>query len=115
MAGVTTGVMPRGDTVTWEAKHLGFTGASPVRSRNSIHRYVSWTCRYRTVPLFHARARIRGNERGTVMTDDFEYRVPYGILGAIGDRLILASYMRRLLQTRNAFIKRLAESDRSGS
>ena len=46
------------------------------------------------------------------MCDVFDFDSPLGILGDIADRLFLAAYMRRLLDTRNALIKTVAETDR---
>lgn len=48
---------------------------------------------------------------GTLMRDRFEFRSPLGILGAIADRLFLASYMRRFIGQRNEVLKQLAESE----
>ena len=114
VAGVTTGVMSRGDTVTWEAKHLGFTRrltskVIELEQPSTFRRRAS----LRAVCLFHARARIRGDGAGNV--DDRRFRIwrPLRRLRRDWCRLILAGYMRRLLRTRNAYIKRLAESDRS--
>jgi hypothetical protein len=43
------------------------------------------------------------------MTDVFDYVAPLGVLGKLADRLFLERYMRRLLEERNAVIKRMAE------
>ncbi len=114
VAGVTTGVMSNGDTVTWEAKHLGFTRrlTSKVIELEQPRRFVDVQASGPFAYFTHVHEFV-ATEHGTLMTDDFEYGVPYGVFGAIGDRLILAGYMRRLLRTRNAYIKRLAESDRT--
>jgi ligand-binding SRPBCC domain-containing protein len=45
----------------------------------------------------------------TIMTDHFEYEVPFGILGKVFDQVILKDYMTRLLTMRNDIIKMLAE------
>jgi ligand-binding SRPBCC domain-containing protein len=47
---------------------------------------------------------------GTLMSDRFEFESPLGILGAIVDKLFLASYMRRFMVLRNEILKQLAES-----
>ena len=41
---------------------------------------------------------------GTRMTDEISYRAPFGIIGTIVDRLVLARYLRRLIEVRNDFI-----------
>jgi len=48
---------------------------------------------------------------GTLMTDRFDYRAPLGALGAAADALFLKRYMRRLLEERNAVVRRVAESE----
>jgi len=45
----------------------------------------------------------------TVMTDKFEYQVPFGSIGRIFDNMILKRYMTKLLVTRNKMIKKIAE------
>jgi ligand-binding SRPBCC domain-containing protein len=45
----------------------------------------------------------------TVMKDVLAYASPWGPIGRIADILFLQRYMRRLLQERNAGLKRLAE------
>jgi hypothetical protein len=41
--------------------------------------------------------------------DVFDYVALLGVLGKLADRLFLERYMRRLLEERNAVIKRMAE------
>jgi ligand-binding SRPBCC domain-containing protein len=54
-------------------------------------------------------------ENGTIMIDQFYYEVPYGFLGNLFDRLYLKKYMTRLLQERNAVLKRAAEGSQSNN
>lgn len=46
----------------------------------------------------------------TVMSDVFRYEVPYGVIGALFDSIVLKKYMFRLLTDRNNMIKAVAES-----
>ena len=43
----------------------------------------------------------------TLMTDVFEYKSPFGILGRFVDIIFLERYMTTLLQTRNAHLKNI--------
>ena len=43
----------------------------------------------------------------------FDYMAPESWVGRLADRLFLESYMRRLLEVRNAVIKRVAKSSKS--
>jgi len=45
------------------------------------------------------------------MTDVFDFASPLGILGKLADLLFLERYMKKLLQTRNAVLKKYAEGD----
>jgi ligand-binding SRPBCC domain-containing protein len=49
---------------------------------------------------------------GTLMTDFFDYKSPFGILGKIADNLFLKKYMTQLLTERNQIIKEFAESEK---
>ena len=44
------------------------------------------------------------------MIDLVDYRLPFGPLGAIADRLVVGGYLSQLLETRNRYIKQLAEA-----
>ena len=46
----------------------------------------------------------------TVMTDEVDFRSPFGPLGWLVDRLFMAGYLRRLLEGRCQAIKRTAEA-----
>lgn len=49
----------------------------------------------------------------TIMTDKFEYEVPYSVAGKIFNAIILKCYMTSFLTTRNQFIKSVAEAKRA--
>jgi ligand-binding SRPBCC domain-containing protein len=49
---------------------------------------------------------------GTLMTDFFDYKSPFGILGNLADKLFLEKYMTELLTERNRVVKEFAESDK---
>lgn len=114
VAGITSGVMELGDTVTWEARHLGFRRrlTSRITELDAPHRFVDEQLSGPFSYFRHEHA-FRELSGATLMVDEFEYGVPFGFVGSIANRLILAGYMRRLLETRNAYIKHLAESDSS--
>ena len=46
---------------------------------------------------------------GTRITDDWQHRSPFGVLGIIADRLVLRRLLTRLLETRNGAIAAEAE------
>ncbi len=109
--GVTSGLMALGDSVTWEARHLGIKWrlTSRITELDPPLRFVDEQVRG---PFSHFRHvhEFRPVDDGTLMIDDFQYTAPLAWLGRLADRLFLERYMRKLFLTRNAYIKSLAES-----
>ena len=111
VAGVTSGMMNLGDTVTWEAVHFGvrqrFTSKITAFDRPRLFvdemqrgAFKRWSHTH----LFEPR------DGGTLMIDDVDYASPLGVLGRAADALFLKRYMTRLLAARNGYIKKLAEA-----
>jgi ligand-binding SRPBCC domain-containing protein len=104
--GVTSGLLGAGDTVTWEARHLG-------RRRRLTVRITAYDrpCSFRD-------EQVRGPFRrfvhdhlfepadgGTCMRDVLKFTSGFPLL----DRLVLAPHLRRFLRRRNELIRRTAE------
>ena len=113
IAGVTTGLIGLGESVTWRARHFGVVQRLTTRitafdrPRHFRDEMVSGA-----FARFHHDHRFEPIPGGTRMTDVFDYASPLGALGRIADALFLASYMRSLLAERNRVIKEVAESER---
>jgi ligand-binding SRPBCC domain-containing protein len=110
VAGVTSGLMHLGDEVTWEARHLGVRQRLTTRITAYERPYY-----FRDSQVRGAFARFDHDhyfealpDGRTRMRDVFDFTSPLGLLGAIVDRLLLTSYMRRFLLRRNEAIARLA-------
>ncbi|CAA9590209.1 MAG: hypothetical protein AVDCRST_MAG18-4905 [uncultured Thermomicrobiales bacterium] len=110
VAGRTSGRIELGERVTWEAVHFGVRQTLTVQITDYARPY------YFVDEMIHGafarfthRHEFAAVDAGTLMIDDFDYTAPFGPLGRLADRLILERYMRRLLLTRNAEIKRTAE------
>lgn len=111
VAGITSGQMFLGDTVTWEAVHFF------VRQR-----LTSKIVAYERPRMFidemqrGAFARWRHTHRfverpdGTLMIDEVDFASPLGVLGKLADAVLLQSYMTRFLVRHNKFFKREAET-----
>jgi ligand-binding SRPBCC domain-containing protein len=107
VAGKTSGLLGAGDSVTWEARHLGrwrwltvrITAFDPPRSFRDEQMEGPFVS-------FRHDHRFEAESGGTLMTDvlDFASRVP------LVDRLVLAPYLRRFLKRRNDAIRRAAGS-----
>jgi ligand-binding SRPBCC domain-containing protein len=106
--GVTSGVMLLDNTVTWEARHLGWCHRMSVRITG--YDRPRW---FRDEMIAGPFRRMRHdhwfdaeNDR-TTMRDSFEFSTRLPLL----DALVLAPHLRRFLIARNEFIRDVAESD----
>ena len=111
IAGVTSGVMRLGDTVTWEAVHFGVKQhlTTKITAYERPQYFIDEMTQGIFQELKHHHAFI-AHPAGTLMIDTFTFRAPLGILGRIAERLFLTRYMRGLLLTRNRYLKRVAEA-----
>lgn len=111
VAGRTSGLIDLGESVTWEARHLGvrqrLTSAVTVFERPTWFRDVMTRGAFRAFAHDH-RFAVEGGV--TVMTDEVEFRSPLGPLGWLVDVLFMTGYLRRLLKGRCRAIKREAEA-----
>jgi ligand-binding SRPBCC domain-containing protein len=109
VGGATSGVLGAGDTVTWEARHLGRRRRLTVRiSRHDRPR--SFRDEQVAGPfrrMRHDHAFEPAGEGRTRMRDRFEFATWAGPV----DRLVLVPHLRRLLVGRNELIRRAAEGD----
>ena len=100
-----------GDAVTIRARHFGLTWrmTSQVVELERPHRFVDAQVagpfrRFRHEHLFAV------SPTGvTRMTDRVTFTAPLGALGAAVARLVVAPYLRRLLQQRGAHVRSVAE------
>ncbi len=112
VAGRTSGLIEKGETVTWEAVHFGTKQRLTVKITQMefpflfVDEMVSGA--FKTMKHIH---RFAATEQGTVMTDEFSYTTPLGFIGRIVDTLILKRYMTAFLLKRNELLKQFAEND----
>ncbi|MDQ3049102.1 MAG: SRPBCC family protein [Bacteroidota bacterium] len=112
IAGVITGLICKGETVTWKAKHLGFYHKLTTLI-TEMEASQSFTDEQQKGPFkkIHHRHFFEFKNDRTIMTDVFEFESPFGIIGKLFDKIYLQKYLYRFLSSRNAVIKRIAESD----
>ena len=111
IAGKTSGLIEKGEFVTWQAKH--FRANQQLTVKITEMNPPDYFCDEMTKGAFKSMRHehyFERNANATLMTDRFTYEVPFSIFGGIFDSLILENYMKRLLQSRNRTIKRIAES-----
>ncbi|MGL5095018.1 MAG: SRPBCC family protein, partial [Planctomycetia bacterium] len=110
VAGRTTGLIGLGESVTWEACHLGvrqrLTAKITAFDRPTHFRDEMTAGAFRSFVHDHRFAEVDGK---TVMIDDVVFATPFGPIGRLVDRLYLTGYMRRLLEGRGQAIKVEAE------
>jgi ligand-binding SRPBCC domain-containing protein len=113
LSGRSRGIFETGDTVTWEARHLGRLRQLEVRitAIDFPRHFRDEMVRGDFRAMKHDHYFKPDGHGNTLMRDLFYYEVPYGIAGAIFDRCYLRRYMKHLLLTRNEHLQKLAEAD----
>ena len=111
IAGVTSGVMKLGDTVTWEAVHFGMKQhlTSKITAYERPYRFTDEMIQGAFQAMTHIHEFVPQSP-GTLMIDLFTFYAPFGILGRLAETLILTRYMKGLLRTRNRYLKQVAEA-----
>lgn len=114
VTGRTEGLVSHGDTVRWEGwqlgmKHFHVTGISgyerPVFMQDSM-----LDGRFRTFQHDHHLRELPGGD-GTQLEDEVRFSLPFGLAGRLVARYVMIPHIRRLLRSRFARIKRIAEGD----
>lgn len=103
VAGVTSGRIGLGETVTWRARHFGilFTMTSRITALERPHLFVDEQVRGPFTVFRHVHT-FASSDGGTRMTDTLTVGAP--VLGALAERSILVPYLRRLIRARNAYL-----------
>jgi len=110
VAGVTSGLIGLGETVTWEAVHFGIKQrlTSRITKYERPRLFIDEMVRGAFHSFIHVHE-FKSISEGTLMVDKFSYTTPLGPLGRIADRLFLKRYMGRFLQKRASYLKHVAE------
>ena len=112
ISGRTSGLIGLGETVTWEAKHLGVRQRLTVRiTKMERPFYFEDEMLTGAFKRMHHRHEFSWKKGSTEMTDHFDFEAPLGFVGWIAERVFLTRYMTRLLDDRAKVLKQLAESD----
>jgi ligand-binding SRPBCC domain-containing protein len=111
--GVTAGVIGLGEFVTWRAKHFGITWTmtSTITEWDRPRRFVDEQ-RHGPFKSFHHEHVFEPVGYGTRLVDHVRFEAPFGVLGRAVERLVLARYLRHLIEVRNTFL--VAEAGRMG-
>ncbi len=113
IAGVTTGLINLNQIVQWRGKHLGFwlTHTSKIIEFEAPTAFTDVMIQGNFTYFIHKHKFVKTNN-GVLMTDILQYKIPYGILGKIVDKLILKAHLTRFLERRNRALKEHIEQGR---
>jgi ligand-binding SRPBCC domain-containing protein len=111
VAGVTSGQMFLGDTVTWEAVHFFVRQhlTSKIVAYERPRMFIDEMQRG-AFARWHHTHRFVEQPGGTLINDDVDFASPLGVLGKLADALLLKRYMTRFLIRHNKHFKHRAES-----
>lgn len=112
IAGVTSGLIKLGETVTWRARHKGIW--MNLQSTISVMEEYSYFVDEQVKgPFKHYRHEhyFEEKEGVVIMKDVFDFESPLGVLGRIANKIIAYSYLKDLLIRRNDLIKEYAEGE----
>ncbi len=113
IAGTTSGLIGLNETVTWRAKHFGvwqkLSSKITEFERTNLFTDEMLEGAFKSI---HHRHHFKQEGVVTIMTDDFHFESPLGILGSIANKLVLTNYLTNLLTERNKMIKEFAETER---
>jgi ligand-binding SRPBCC domain-containing protein len=102
VGGVTSGLIEAGEEVTWRAWHFGLPlrMTSRITAMDPPYSFVDEQVRG---PFKHFRHvhEFSHHDGVTTMVDDIGFAAPCGPLGRLVEKLLLARYLRNLIETRN--------------
>lgn len=102
VAGVVSGHISLGEDVTWRAWHFGvpLRMTSRVTQMEAPANFIDEQVRGPFRRFRHLHEFVQDAD-GTTMIDRIEFEAPFGPLGRLAERLVLARYLRQLIETRN--------------
>jgi ligand-binding SRPBCC domain-containing protein len=113
VGGRGSGLLERGEEVTFEGRHLGvrqrLTGRISAFDRPRFFRDCMVRGAFRSLEHDHVFEALSDGE--TRMTDAVRFAAPLGVLGWAVERAILAGHLRRFVMRRGQVIKAIAESE----
>lgn len=107
VGGVRSGRIGLGETVTFRARHLGVVWrlTSRITALSEPERFVDEQIRGPFAAFRHEHL-FAPTSSGCRMTDRITFRAPFGPLGRVAERLVLARHLERTIRTRNAALAR---------
>lgn len=122
IAGTTSGRINRGESVTFEGRHLGLRRQLTARitEMEAPHRFVDEMTAgsFKSLKHIHEFEETTHNaQSGTLMRDTLQWQAPFGPLGTLADIFLLRRHLRKILTRRNQRLKDILErqTDESNS
>lgn len=106
IAGVTSGEIGFGESVTWRGKHFGMflTHTSKIVDFKRPEQFTDVMTQGHFTYFAHQH-HFTATQYGTEMTDVLTYKTPFGIIGKAFDVLALKKHLTRFLKHRNQMLK----------
>ncbi len=113
IAGITSGLINKNETVTWRAKHLFKTRTytSIISEMLSPNFFVDEMQKGDFKSLKHEH-HFKQVDNGTIMIDILNFESPYGIIGKWFNNIYLKNYLQKFIVQRNVVIKQYAETEK---
>lgn len=109
----TRGLAVLGDKTTWSARFFGvrFVLTTQITEFDRPRSFRDCLCAGLFTHFGHVYTFQSLDHARTLMTDDFFFQSPFGVLGIAFDTLVLQRRMRAVASFRAGYLKRVAESD----
>lgn len=115
IAGVRSGLLTSGDSVTWEARHFGIRQqlTSRISGYDRPHQFRDSQVQgaFRRFDHDHTFRPAPTGPAITIAGEAFDFDAPFGLFGKVAGALFLTGYMERFLRRRALLLKAALESD----
>uniref|UniRef100_UPI00404848B9 SRPBCC family protein n=2 Tax=Flavobacterium sp. TaxID=239 RepID=UPI00404848B9 len=110
IAGKTSGLIEKGETVTWKGKHFGFyLQHQSIISEMDFYTYFIDEQLKGKFNSFKHQHLFEEKNGITIMQDILQYETPFGIFGKLFDYLFLKKHLLHFLLFRNKVLKKKSE------
>lgn len=111
VSGKISGLMEKGEWVSWEVKRFGLVQHLSFKiTEFDAPNYFVDEMVYGGLKFFRHKHIFSEKKGKTIMVDEYDYTARYKIFGKILNALFLKKYLENRLKTRNRFVKEKAES-----
>ncbi|KIX21501.1 cell division protein [Flavobacterium sp. 316] len=113
IAGVTLGLIEKGETVTWKGKHFGiYIQHQSIISEMEFPTYFIDEQLKGHFKSFKHQHLFEQREGTTIMQDILQYETPFGIFGKLFDYFLLKKHLTKFLLYRNQVLKNTSENEK---